>query len=148
MGNLSFLHPTDKIEEFNMDKFLEILKKDYPKLNIKYDEKFNQISVWSKDDSILYCEFFVGDNYIVTEEDLKRDLEELKLEGNGEDYKNLKRFDEEVKDKNICLQVSHGSGYDFKQRNLIVKSIKRYFNAYWLDEGIHPELMLPEEHNY
>ncbi len=135
MGNLSFIIPTKKTEKFTLDNILELLKPNFPELNIFKIEGFEQLRIEdSKED--LICEMWKESCYLL--DDIDDDI--INNEEYGENIKYYFELKDANLDKDNCIQISYGWKHStFKQRSKIVKFICKEFSGYWLDEGIHPE---------
>lgn len=138
MGNLSFLIPTKRTEEFTVDNILTLLKTLFPKFKIFKIDGFEQIRIEDSQKNLI-CEIWKGNCYLL--ENIDDDIQSCE----EEDFRN-KNYYLQLKYANLnidnCIQVSYGYTIDFsKNRTKVLKEICKEFGCYWLDEGIHPEYM-------
>lgn len=136
MGNLSFLHPTTNKEEFNLESIAKILIDNG--FEIEALPEWNEIRVLlphAQDEDNYVCSiYFDQENYLLDTLD-----EDIADPENKEYKRNLVNFKKEADTK--CIQISYGYNDDNRQK--VVRFLHKYFKTYWLDEGIHPELIEP-----
>jgi hypothetical protein len=140
MGNISFIVPTIRKENFNIDKVSELLKENFPNLTFDVDLKFNQIRV--RNDNGLVTDIFFNQECHVLNFD--RDIKELIDAGKTELAEKLKKLKSMNPDLNNCIQTTYGSGKAIQTKFDIDYFLKDYFQAYVFDEGIHPEFITPD----
>jgi hypothetical protein len=140
MGNLSFIVPTKKLEDFNIDKVYDLLVTNFSDLTIDLDKNFNQIQVF-KNGNLVTDLYFNQDIYIL---DIKRDIDELLKLREVELAEWLIVLQKLNPDLDNVIQTTYGSGRFTDIKQDIDFLIKDYFTSYLFDEGIHPEFMPPD----
>jgi len=156
MGNLGFIVPTQKLEDFNQKKIYSLLKEQFPKLDI--ESEGDSISVYHtrRNEKDLICNlYFNQDCYVL---DYDRDIiqiENITKESEGKKYhqeikernqeliKSLEELKKLNPDLNNVIQTTYGYGRSLNIKDDVDFFIKDYFNGYLFDEGIHPEFMQP-----
>lgn len=157
MGNLSFIVPTKKLEDFNIDKIYQLLTSQFKDLyfELDYDYKSIQVRKLKKVNSNLVMDlYFNQDCYIL---DYEQDIQTLKDASDESKEMGYDRTDyyldqiqglEKLKEINPNLdnviQTTYGDGSEVELKQDIDFFLKDYFSAYLLDEGIHPEYMGPD----
>lgn len=144
MGNLSFIVPTQKLEDFNIDKVCDILGSNLPKISFKMSKEFKQV-ICEKDGHLVTELYFEQDCYVLQEDNLEEDKEYLKEIGKEELIDDLVNLINVIKpDLNNVIQMTFGSPYVYEERFEITDTLRQYFKSYTFDEGIHPEFMSPD----
>lgn len=153
MGNLGFIIPTKKLEDFNIDKIYSMLKEEFSDFNI---EKGDSAIGIHKDTDLVCNLYFNQDCYLL---DYDRDIESLEeitkeseeskyykqtKERNDNLIKSLKELKDLNPDLNNVIQTTYGYGIGFDYKNDVDLFIKDYFYGYIFDEGIHPEFIPPD----
>ena len=153
MGNLGFIIPTKKLEDFNIDKIYSMLKEEFSDFNIEKGD--SAIGIYKDTDLVcnLYfnqdCYLLNYDRDINTLEEITKESEESKYyqqtkERNNNLIKSLKELKDLNPDLNNVIQTTYGYGKGFDYKNDVDFFIKDYFYGYIFDEGIHPEFIPPE----
>lgn len=145
MGNIGFLIPTQKHEDWNLTRVSQLLQKRFPNLDIQTFPENNFLSILKKpgifvSQGTVTNLYFDQPCYVLNYAD---DIAWLEKEGSPELAQKLRRLQE--LDPNLetgAIQMTHGSHY--KHRCSVEKFLMEYFGAYYFDEGIHPEYMPPD----
>jgi hypothetical protein len=141
MGNITVIVPTSKIEDFNVGRVSEILKKEFPQFEYHIDDKYIQILY--KDGVVTDLYFDEDSSYLI---DFDRDIKQLIDDDRIELAEKLKDLDDMSPDLSKTLHTTYGRGvsHDYIEKNSIDQFLKDYFVAYIFDEGIHPEFIPPD----
>lgn len=145
MGNVGFLIPTQKHEDWNLTRVSQLLQERFPNFTILTTPEHGQLEILKKPGlfvrqgtvAILY---FEQPCYVLNYTD---DITWLEEEGKPELAQKLRSL--QALDPNLesgAIQMTHGD--HFKQRCSVEKFLMEYFGAYAFDEGIHPEYMPPD----
>lgn len=144
MGNIGFLVPTKKLEDWNRHRIGKLLKDRFPNFEISIDPTWEQIDVIKKGGflartSEITTLYFNQDCYILNySEDIKW-LEENNMQDLAQKLIELQELNPDL---NNVIQMTHGGFH--KERNSVEKFLMEYFGAFSFDEGIHPEYMPPD----
>ena len=147
MGNLSFVVPTQKLDDYNIDKIFDLLKNNFKEVKIEKLEDWNEIVIHSENGKdLLFNLYFNQECYLLNfDEDIK-ELIILNHKNLADKLEDLKKLNPDL---NNTISISYGSlvGYSHKYKHIrssILYFLKDYFYAYIFDEGIHPEYIEPE----
>ena len=155
MGNISFIVPTKKLEDFNIDKVFELLSEEFNDLTIERSDEFKELQVRTSRDNLVTDIYFNQDCYILNYEDDIKELEEMIKEVKETKYpelerryldciNGLKKLQEINPDLDNVIQLTYGSGREVELKQDIEYFLQDYFYAYNFDEGIHPEYIGPD----
>lgn len=145
MGNIGFLIPTQKHEDWNLTRVSQLLQERFPNFTIFIVHEHNYLEILKKPglfvkQGTITQLYFDQPCYILNYSD---DIEWLEERGKHELAQKLSIL--QKLNPNLetgAIQMTHG--VHFKYRCSVEKFIKEYFKAYSFDEGIHPEYMPPD----
>ena len=143
MGNLTFIVPTIKTEDYNIEKIESLLIEEFPDFIIDFNEEFSDLTIRLRNPKKNHYDFIMNmffnqDCYILKyDEDIKY-LENVKEYVLVKELKELKRLNPDL---DCVVQTSYGHYIDYK--NDIDFFLRDYFEGYIFDEGIHPEFIGP-----
>jgi hypothetical protein len=153
MANYMWVCPTKKQDEFyNPETLISLLKKKFPQYdfnsNLIFDtlgySSTNYIDVDKSGYSLFHMQCYKEFPYLdsADSEEKNKFIEELD-EMNMEDLadKMISFLENDNMDLSKCIEIRHTSStFDI---NLVTRWMRQYFQAVVLDEGIHPEFILP-----
>ncbi len=133
MGNISFIIPSDKKDEFTIANITEMLRKRFSKLKFELLD-IGQLIVWKNND--IVCELWLQKEcYLLKENEDEED------EDNFLNIEWINKLDSLNLTDEVVLGSSYGYTPNHNYRSEILTYIIDYFKGYWLDEGIHPEFI-------
>jgi hypothetical protein len=141
MGNLSYLIQKENSKNFNINTIFDFLSKNFKQYNIKNDNEFNQISIIKNDDII--CLIYEEQCYSLYDiDDAIKNYFDFYDNDDTEDL----NFLTELKNLNLIKYYSIGMTYPqfskyYKERDIILETLKKQFDCFLLDDGIYPEFL-------
>jgi hypothetical protein len=152
MANHMWVCPTKKQDEFyNPEKLISLLKKEFPEYDfstIAYPRPHlrgtTYIDVDRSGHDLFRMQCYEKFPYLDSKdsEEKNKFIEELD-EMNMEDLadKMISFLENDNMDLSRCIEIRHTSSAS--DINLVTRWMRQYFQAVVLDEGIHPEFILP-----
>lgn len=146
MGNLSFIVPAIKTEDYNLEKIKSLLIDKFPDFIIDFNEEYSDLTIRVRNPKRDHYDFIMSmyfnqDCYILNyDEDIKY-LENEKGYDTTilvEELKELKKLNPDL---DCVIQTTYGYYNDLK--NDVDFFLRDYFKGYIFDEGIHPEFIGP-----
>lgn len=135
MGNITYIIPTENLQDFNFEKVCSLIREEFPHFSVD-DGVVNM----GKNKDCYITDFWIDDDCYLLEdpaEDLKN-LREMDMEDLVIDYNYLLSLN---LDLNKAIATKYGGW--FIEKNSIDMFLKDHFKGYVFDEGIHPEFIPP-----
>jgi len=147
MANHMWVCPTKKQDEFyNPETLISLLKKEFPQYDfstIEYSST-TYIDVDRSGHDLFRMQCYGDFPYLDSKDSEQKNkfIEELD-EMNMEDLadKMIRFLENDNMDLSKCIEIRHTSSAS--DINLVTRWMRQYFQAVVLDEGIHPEFILP-----
>ena len=147
MANHMWVCPTKKQDEFyNPETLISLLKKEFPQYDfptIEYSST-TYIDVDRSGQDLFRMQCYGDFPYLDSKDSEQKNkfIEELD-EMNMEDLadKMIRFLENDNMDLSKCIEIRHTSSAS--DINLVTRWMRQYFQAIILDDGIHPEFILP-----
>jgi hypothetical protein len=149
MANHMWVCPTKKQDEFyNPETLISLLKEEFPQYDIStvvyYSTTTTYIDVNRSGHDLFRMQCYERFPYLdSTDSEEKNNFIEELDKMNMEDLadKMISFLENDNMDLSKCIEIRHTSSAS--DINLVTRWMRQYFQAIILDEGIHPEFILP-----
>lgn len=146
MGNLSFIIPTQNLQDYNKIRIQELLTEHILNGQFPISPEWNEIGIYKKGDDPVKLGpianlYFGQDCYVLN---FERDITELRKQDNQKLATGLEELQKLNIDYDNIIQMTHALEPNQKIKRDAEIFLHKHFKAYILDEGIHPEYIGPD----